>query len=145
MLIKAASSLRLEIGMPSLILWFQLPTLQKTVWLSSLLQWELETNAPMSQVLMSDCHFDISSVNYSDSKAVLLFLFLTVTCSCCPLLQWEQGTNAPRSQVLMSDCHFDISSVNYSDSKAVLLFLFLTVTCSCCPYLYFGSPIMWVI
>ena len=68
MLIKAASSLRLlEIGMHSPILLFPLPKLQRILWLSSLLWWELGTNFPRSQVLLSDCHFGVSPVNYSGS------------------------------------------------------------------------------
>ena len=49
------------------ILWFPLPKLQRTVWLSSL--WELRTNCHGSQALVNDCHFGVSPVNYSDSDS----------------------------------------------------------------------------
>ena len=43
--------------MPSPILWPLLLKLQSFVLLSSLLWWDLETNFPLPQVLMSGCHF----------------------------------------------------------------------------------------
>ena len=87
--IKASSSPRLlGIGMPSLILWFPLLKLQKIVLLSSLLWWELGTDFPRSQVLMSDCHFGVSPVNYSDSDG---FCILDSHFLHWPLLLWGWG------------------------------------------------------
>ena len=66
MFIKVASSPRLSgIGMPSPILWSHPLKMQRIVLLSSLLWWELGTNS-LSQVLVSDCRFGVSPVNYPD-------------------------------------------------------------------------------
>ena len=66
MFIKVASSPRLSgIGMPSPILWSHPLKMQRIVLLSSLLWWELGTN---SQVLVSDCRFSVSPVNYRDRE-----------------------------------------------------------------------------
>ena len=63
----------LGIGMPSLILWSRPLKLQRIVWLSSILWWELWTTFPGLQVLVSDCHFGISPVNYSDVDTYSLY------------------------------------------------------------------------
>ena len=66
--IKVASSPRLSgIGMPSPILWSQLLKMLIAL-LSLLLWWELGTNC---QVLVSDCRYGVSPVNYLDPDPVL--------------------------------------------------------------------------
>ena len=64
--VYVASSLGLSgIWMPSPILWSHLMKMQRIVLLSSLLWWELGTNSLIT-VLVSECRFGVSPVNYPD-------------------------------------------------------------------------------
>ena len=81
MFIKVASSPRLSgIGTPSPILWSHPLKMQRIVLLSSLLWWQLGTNSLITgpgewlsfrrftskQVVVSDCRYSVSPVNYPD-------------------------------------------------------------------------------